>query len=46
MPVVAVRAASLDDPGRFVPDHRIFAAAGLAWDWQDPGLTVFEGMPG
>lgn len=42
---IAVHAASLDDPGRFVPQVLTFAAAALAWDLVDPSILTFERMP-
>lgn len=43
--IVAVRAASLDEPERFAPQFVTYAVRGLAWDNLDPALTKFEKMP-
>jgi hypothetical protein len=43
--LVAVHAASLDDPGRFSPAALTYAARGLAWDTIDPALPAFDKMP-
>ena len=40
-----VRAASLDDPGRYQPQFVTWHAAGPAWDRVDPSLPAFEAMP-
>jgi hypothetical protein len=45
MPVVAVHAASLDDPGRFNPQAVTYGVRGHAWDTLDPSLRTFERMP-
>lgn len=42
---IAVNAASLDDPGRFVPQVVTYAGRALAWDQLDPALPRFEKMP-
>jgi hypothetical protein len=42
---VFVRAASLDDPGRFQPQMVVWASAGPAWDSTDPALPHFQQMP-
>ncbi|WKE66980.1 GFA family protein [Gallaecimonas kandeliae] len=44
--LIAVHAASLDDPGRFAPQALTYRSRGLAWDSIDPGLPAFERMPG
>lgn len=41
----SVRAASLDDPGRFRPALLTYRARGHAWDTVDPALPAFDGMP-
>lgn len=38
-------AASLDDPGRFVPSFVVYTARGHAWDVKDPALPAFPEMP-
>jgi hypothetical protein len=43
--IVAVHAASLDDPGRFKPQMVLYGARGYAWDQLDPALPKFDGMP-
>jgi hypothetical protein len=43
--VIAVHAASLDDPGRFNPQAVTYGIRGHAWDTIDPALQTFERMP-
>jgi hypothetical protein len=43
--LIAVPAASLDDPGRFVPQVLTYSVRGLAWDTVDPALPAFARMP-
>jgi len=43
--VVAVRAASLDDPNRFQPQHVMYGVRGYAWDHIDTSLPKFDKMP-
>ena len=43
--VIAVHAASLDDPSRFNPTVVTFGVRGLAWDRMDAALRTFETMP-
>jgi hypothetical protein len=43
--VFVVHAGSLDDPGRFKPDHVLYATRAHAWDVMDPKLTAFAQMP-
>lgn len=43
--LVAVHAASLDDPGRFVPQVVTYAAQGQSWDVLDTRLAAFDKMP-
>ncbi|TCT02274.1 GFA family protein [Aquabacter spiritensis] len=43
--LVFVRAASLDDPARFVPQLVVWTRSGQAWDTLDPTLPKFETMP-
>jgi len=43
--VFTVRAASLDDPGRYKPQVVTYTARGWAWDHLDPALPKFEKMP-
>lgn len=40
-----VRAASLDNPGRYHPQMVVWAASGHAWDHTDPALPRFDKMP-
>jgi hypothetical protein len=41
----SVRAASLDDPGRYKPQVVTYGVRGHAWDHLDPALPKFERMP-
>jgi hypothetical protein len=43
--VFTIRAASLDDPGRFRPQAVTYAIRGYAWDHLDSDLPKFERMP-
>ena len=43
--LVAVPAASLDDPAAFAPAVVTYAARGPAWDRPGPGLPRFAAMP-
>jgi hypothetical protein len=43
--LIAVHAASLDDPRRFNPTVVTYTSRGLAWDTMDPALQTFETMP-
>ena len=43
--LIAIHAASLDDPGQFAPEVLTYALRGLAWDRMDPALAAFERMP-
>jgi hypothetical protein len=43
--VFTIRAASLDDPGRYMPQLVSYAVRGHAWDHLDPDLPKFERMP-
>jgi hypothetical protein len=43
--VFTIRAASLDDPGRYKPQMVIYTVSGHAWDHLDPELPKFERMP-
>ena len=43
--LIAVHAASLDDPGRFKPRVVTYNVRGYAWDTLDPSLQKFEKMP-
>lgn len=43
--LIAVHAASLDDPGRFKPEVVTYHRGGLMWDTIDPSLQVFATMP-
>lgn len=44
--LIAVHAASLDDPSRFHPQTVTYRIRGEAWDTVDPALRAFERMPG
>lgn len=44
--LIAVHAASLDDPGRFKPQAITYGVRAHAWDAMDPALPTFERMPG
>ncbi|NRR30227.1 GFA family protein [Oxalobacteraceae bacterium] len=41
----SVRAASLDDPGRYRPQVVTYRARGHDWDKVDPALAQFDRMP-
>ena len=43
--VLVLRAGSLDDPERFRPGARLYAADAPSWDHMDPALPSFTGMP-
>jgi len=43
--IFTIRAASLDEPTRYRPQAVTYAARGHGWDYLDPGLVKFEGMP-
>ncbi|MER8575904.1 GFA family protein [Mesorhizobium sp. M1338] len=43
--LIAVHAASLDDPGQFDPQVVTYTVHGLAWDKMDPSLQGVERMP-
>ncbi len=43
--LIAVHAASLDDPGGFTPQVVTYRVRGHAWDTLDPALPAFERMP-
>jgi hypothetical protein len=43
--LIAVHAASLDEPGRFNPMAVTYGIRGLAWDAMDAALQKFETMP-
>ncbi len=43
--LIAVHAASLDDPERFVPQIVTFRASAPAWDVMDPQLPAADRMP-
>ncbi|GAU86306.1 GFA family protein [Bosea sp. BIWAKO-01] len=43
--LIAVHAASLDDPGQFNPHMVAYGIRGHGWDRIDPALPVFERMP-
>jgi hypothetical protein len=40
-----VRAASLDDPGRYRPQAVTYGERGHSWDHLDPTLPKFDKMP-
>jgi hypothetical protein len=44
--LIAVHAASLDDPSRFDPQMVTYGIRGETWDMIDPALPTFERMPG
>ena len=43
--LIAVHAASLDDPSQFNPRMVTYSIRGHAWDTVDPALQKFERMP-
>ena len=44
--LIAVHAASLDDPSQFRPQALTYRVRGQAWDTIDASLQTFERMPG
>lgn len=44
--LVAIHAASLDDPSRFQPQAVTYGVCALDWDVMDAALAKFERMPG
>src|SRR5262249_11176535 len=43
--LIAIHAASLDDPSQFKPQAVTYTVRGHAWDTLDPALPKFERMP-
>lgn len=43
--LIAVHAASLDEPGRFAPQMVTYGISGHGWDTIDPALTIHPRMP-
>lgn len=43
--IIAVHAASLDDPDRFNPQMVTYGVRARPWDAMDPALRTFERMP-
>ncbi|KQV68118.1 GFA family protein [Rhizobium sp. Root1220] len=43
--IIAIHAASLDDPSLFKPQAVTYNIRGHAWDTIDPSLAIFETMP-
>jgi len=43
--IIAMHAASLDDPSRFKPQMVFYSVRGYAWDHVDPALPKFEKLP-
>lgn len=43
--MIAVTAASLDNPERFAPQMLVWTKGGLPWDHADPSLQRFEKLP-
>jgi hypothetical protein len=43
--LIAVHAASLDDPSRFKPRMVTYNVRAYAWDAIDPSLQILEKMP-
>jgi len=43
--LIAIHAASLDDPSRFRPSMITYSIRGHAWDTMDASLQTFERMP-
>ncbi|WEK49470.1 MAG: GFA family protein [Candidatus Kaistia colombiensis] len=43
--LIAVHAASLDDPSRFKPSIITYGIRAQAWDVMDPSLRIFDKMP-
>ncbi len=44
--IMAIKVGSLDDPSWFKPAMAIFTASKQPWDYVDPSLPTFPGMPG
>ena len=44
--LIAIAAASLDDPSRFAPQALTYSSRGHLWDAIDPALAWFDRMPG
>jgi hypothetical protein len=44
--MIAIHAASLDDPSQFNPQMVTYTASGHAWDTLNTALKKFERMPG
>ena len=42
--LIAIHAASLDDPGLFAPEAVTYSVRGHPWDTLNPSLPVFERM--
>jgi hypothetical protein len=40
-----LRAASLDDPGWYRPTMDVYTASAQPWDYMDPALPKFPGIP-
>ena len=40
-----IQAGSLDDPSQFQPQMNIYTASAQPWDFMDPALPKFPGMP-
>lgn len=43
--ILAIHAASLDEPGRYKPQFVTYAVRGHAWDKLDPAVPKFDRMP-
>ena len=43
--IIAIHAASLDDPGRFKPEVVTYNARAHGWATIDPSLQIFAKMP-
>lgn len=42
--LIAIHAASLDDPGQFAPKAVTYTVRGHGWDTLEPSLQIFERM--
>lgn len=44
--IVGIKAASLDDPSWYNPTMNIYTKSAQPWDYMNPQLKTFTGMPG
>jgi hypothetical protein len=43
--LLMIQAGSLDDPNRISPESVVYAKDALAWDFLDPSLPRYQGLP-